>query len=280
MKIKKNFWRAGKALWIQIIAFAVAVMLYSVCCYPIYTSSKARIMRQLYEDIHDMDLEELSEDDEETLGDYQKEKFETVIANENYEQIYTSRSSLKTTHARKYIENKIAQYTEEGTLVKEVAKVEKMLITGVAADKNTARISVMGVEDKPGTAFKIFNTLAKHNINVDIILQSVGRDGTKDITFTVSQDDLKEAMEVMEARKEALTIKEMNYNEKVAKVSIVGAGMLSNPGVAATMFESLSNSNININMISTSEIRITVLIDEKDADRALVAIHDGFGLED
>ena len=116
MKIKKNFWRDGKALWIQIIAFAVAVMLYSVCCYPIYTSSKARIMRQLYEDIHDMDLEELSEDDEETLGDYQKEKFETVIANENYEQIYTSRSSLKTTHARKYIENKIAQYTEEGTL--------------------------------------------------------------------------------------------------------------------------------------------------------------------
>ena len=160
------------------------------------------------------------------------------------------------------------------------AAVEKMLITGVAADKNTARISVMGVEDKPGTAFKIFNTLAKHNINVDIILQSVGRDGTKDITFTVSQDDLKEAMEVMEARKEALTIKEMNYNEKVAKLSIVGAGMLSNPGVAATMFESLSNSNININMISTSEIRITVLIDEKDADRALVAIHDGFGLED
>ena len=280
MKIKKNFWRDGKALWIQIIAFAVAVMLYSVCCYPIYTSSKARIMRQLYEDIHDMDLEELSEDDEETLGDYQKEKFETIIANENYEQIYTSRSSLKTMQSRKYIENKIAQYTEEGTLVKEVAKVEKMLITGVAADKNTARISVMGVEDKPGTAFKIFNTLAKHNINVDIILQSVGRDGTKDITFTVSQDDLKEAMEVMEARKEALTIKEMNYNEKVAKVSIVGAGMLSNPGVAATMFESLSNSNININMISTSEIRITVLIDEKDADRALVAIHDGFGLED
>ena len=116
MKIKKDFWRNGKALWIQIIAFALAVILYSVCCYPIYTSSKARIMRQLYEDIHDMDLEELSEDDEETLGDYQKEKFETIIANENYEQIYTSRSSLKTTHARKYIENKIAQYTEEGTL--------------------------------------------------------------------------------------------------------------------------------------------------------------------
>ena len=169
---------------------------------------------------------------------------------------------------------------EEGTVVKEVVEVEKMLITGVAADKNTARISVLGIDDKPGTAFKIFNTLSKHNINVDIILQSVGRDGTKDITFTVSQDDLREAMEVLDARKEALTIKAIKYDENVSKVSIVGAGMLSNPGVAATMFESLFNSNININMISTSEIRITVLIDEKDTDRALIAIHDGFGLEE
>jgi len=170
--------------------------------------------------------------------------------------------------------------TEEGTVVKEEVEVEKMLITGVAADRNTARISVMGIDDKPGIAFKIFNTLAKHNINVDIILQSVGRDGTKDISFTVSEDDLKEAMEVLEARKKALTIKEILYNKDVAKISIVGAGMLTNPGVAATMFESLYNSNININMISTSEIRITVLIDEKDTDKALVAVHDGFGLED
>lgn len=170
--------------------------------------------------------------------------------------------------------------TEEGTVVKEVVKVEKMLITGVAADKNTARISVIGVEDKPGIAFKIFNTLSRNSINVDIILQSVGREGTKDISFTVSQDDLKEALQVLEDRKQALTIKEITYDEKVAKISIVGAGMLSNPGVAATMFESLCNSNININMISTSEIRITVLINEKDADKALVAVHDGFGLED
>ena len=158
--------------------------------------------------------------------------------------------------------------------------MEKMLITGVAADKNTARISVMGIEDKPGTAFRIFNTLAKHNINVDIILQSVGREGTKDISFTVSEDDLKEAMDVLESRKKSLTIKEILYNKEVAKISIVGAGMLTNPGVAATMFESLYNSNININMISTSEIRITVLIDEKDTDKALIAVHDGFGLED
>ena len=170
--------------------------------------------------------------------------------------------------------------TEEGTVVKEEVEVEKMLITGVAEDKNTARISVMGIEDKPGTAFRIFNTLAKHNINVDIILQSVGREGTKDISFTVSEDDLKEAMDVLESRKKSLTIKEILYNKEVAKISIVGAGMLTNPGVAATMFESLYNSNININMISTSEIRITVLIDEKDTDKALIAVHDGFGLED
>ena len=170
--------------------------------------------------------------------------------------------------------------TEEGTVVKEEVEVEKMLITGVAADKNTARISVMGIEDKPGTAFRIFNTLAKHNINVDIILQSVGREGTKDISFTVSEDDLKEAMDVLESRKKSLTIKEILYNKEVAKISIVGAGMLTNPGVAATMFESLYNSNININMISTSEIRITVLIDEKDTDKVLIAVHDGFGLED
>ncbi|MFQ7310244.1 MAG: aspartate kinase [Sellimonas sp.] len=170
--------------------------------------------------------------------------------------------------------------SEEGTVVKEVVKMEKMLITGVAADRNTARISAMGVADKPGIAFKIFNTLAKRNINVDIILQSVGRDGTKDISFTVSEDDLKETLQILEEKKEALTIKEVTYNTNVSKVSIVAAGMLSNPGVAAKMFESLFNSNININMISTSEIRITVLIDEKDTDKAMVAIHDGFGLND
>ena len=185
--------------------------------------------------------------------------------------------------AKKYGVELVVRYsknTEEGTVVKEVVKVEKMLITGVAADKNTARVSVIGVEDRPGIAFKIFNTLAKNNINVDIILQSVGRGGTKDISFTVSEDDLDDTLRLMEENKEALTIKEIAHNENVAKISIVGAGMLSNPGVAATMFEALCNSNINISMISTSEIRITVLIDEKDADKALVAVHDGFGLED
>ena len=164
----------------------------------------------------------------------------------------------------------------EGTVVKEVVKMEKMLITGVASDKNTARISVIGVDDKPGTAFKIFHRLAKNNINIDIILQSVGRDGTKDISFTVAQDDLQDALRVLEENKEALTIQEIQYNEKVAKVAIVGAGMMSNPGVASQMFEALYGYGININMISTSEIRITVLVDEKDVNTAVNAIHDGF----
>lgn len=166
----------------------------------------------------------------------------------------------------------------EGTTVKEVVKMEKMLVTGVASDKNTARISVIGVEDKPGVAFKVFHRLAKNNINIDIILQSVGRDGSKDISFTVAEDDLEDAIKVLEENKEALTIKEIKHNARVAKVAIVGAGMMSNPGVASQMFEALFNSNININMISTSEIRITVLIDEKDVDRAVQAIHEKFAL--
>ena len=164
----------------------------------------------------------------------------------------------------------------EGTVIKEKAKMEKMLITGVAADSNTARISVIGVEDKPGTAFKIFHTLARNNINVDIILQSVGRDGTKDISFTVSEDDLQDALDTLEEHKETLTIQQITSNKHVAKISVVGAGMMSNPGVAAKMFESMYNSRVNINMIATSEIRITVLVDEKDVDKAMNAVHDGF----
>lgn len=164
----------------------------------------------------------------------------------------------------------------EGTVVREGADMEKLLVTGVAADKNTARISVIGVLDKPGIAFNIFDTLAKNNINVDIILQSVGREGTKDISFTVAGDDMEHAIEILEKNKKRLTIKEVSCNPDVAKLSVVGAGMMSNPGVAAKMFEALYNSRVNINMISTSEIRITVLVDEKDIDKAMNAVHDGF----
>lgn len=166
----------------------------------------------------------------------------------------------------------------EGTVVREGADMEKLLVTGVAADKNTARISAIGVLDKPGIAFNIFDTLAKNNINVDIILQSVGREGTKDISFTVAGDDMEQAIEILEKNKKRLTIKEVSCNPHVAKLSVVGAGMMSNPGVAAKMFEALYNSRVNINMISTSEIRITVLVDEKDIDKAMNAVHDGFAM--
>ena len=168
----------------------------------------------------------------------------------------------------------------EGTIVKEETSVERMLISGVALDKNTARISVIGLKDEPGMAFRLFNMLAKEGINVDVILQSIGRENSKDISFTISRDEADEAVKIIEANKARIGCNSISCNKEVVKVSIVGAGMMSNPGVAAKMFEALFNENININMISTSEIRITVLIDEKDADRALVAIHDGFGLED
>ena len=164
----------------------------------------------------------------------------------------------------------------EGTIVKEETDVESMLISGVAVDKNAARIAVIGVEDIPGIAFKMFDLLAKHNINVDVILQSIGRDGTKDISFTVARDDLQEAVTVLNENKSRITAKEIQSDDTVAKVSIVGAGMQSNPGVASQMFEALYNVGINIRMIATSEIRITVLINEEDVEKAMRAVHDKF----
>ena len=167
----------------------------------------------------------------------------------------------------------------EGTVVKEVVKkMERMLISGVALDRDADRISVIEIKDAPGSAFKLFNTLAKKNINVDIIIQSVGREGTKDISFTVAHDNLKEAIELLEEYQEVLGFERVDYNCEVAKLSIVGAGMMSNPGVAAKMFECLYNENVNINMIATSEIRITVLVNSEDAVRAMNAVHDAFGL--
>ena len=168
----------------------------------------------------------------------------------------------------------------EGTVVKEDVKVERMLVSGVAADKNATRISVIGLEDRPGVAFRLFDALAKANINVDMILQSIGRENTKDISFTIPEDSADDALEVLEANKERLKAQKIECKRNVAKVSVVGAGMMSNPGVAAKMFECLYNSNININMISTSEIRVTVLIDEQDVEKAMNATHDAFGLED
>lgn len=163
-----------------------------------------------------------------------------------------------------------------GTQVKEVIKMEKMLIKGVAKDDNIARIAVIGVPDKPGVAFQTFTTLAKKKVNVDIILQSIGRDGTKDISFTVPISQKDAALECLNAEKEYLGAHDIQMDDTVSKVSIVGAGMQSNPGVASKMFEALYEAGINIRMISTSEIKISVLVDREKAKQAVIAIHNAF----
>lgn len=168
----------------------------------------------------------------------------------------------------------------EGTVVKEEVTVERMLISGVALDTDAVRIAVIGLKDVPGMAFKLFDVLARKHINVDVILQSIGRAGTKDISFTVDKKDLDDAVAALEENQARLGYKELHSERNIAKLSIVGAGMMSNPGVAAKMFESLYNEGVNINMISTSEIRVTVLIDENDGVRAMNEVHDAFNLAD
>lgn len=166
----------------------------------------------------------------------------------------------------------------EGTIVKEDTGMEKMLVSGVASDTDSARVAVVGLEDTPGVAFRLFNLLAKNDINIDMILQSVGRHGTKDITFTCSDENADRAEGII--KNNIGKYESIDVNKNVAKVSIVGAGMQSNAGVAAKMFEALYDENINIRMISTSEIRVTVLIDEQYTERAMNAIHDKFALGD
>ena len=163
-----------------------------------------------------------------------------------------------------------------GTIVKEKSKMEKMLISGVAKDTDIARVSVIGIPDEPGFAFRLFSKLSKKNINVDIILQSIGRDGTKDISFTIAADRLDDAMEALKDYVESVGAKDILTSTDVAKISIVGAGMESHAGVATKMFEALYDAQINIRMIATSEIKVSVLISKKDADRAVSAIHDKF----
>ena len=166
---------------------------------------------------------------------------------------------------------------KSGTKVKEVVKkMEKSHISGVAKDKNIARLALVGVEDTPGIAFRIFSLLAKNNVNVDIILQSIGRSETKDISFTVARGDMETARQVLEDNRESIRFDNIDVSDHIAKVSIVGAGMINNPGVAAAMFEALFSAGINISMISTSEIKVSVLVDEDDADRAVQVIHQRF----
>ena len=163
-----------------------------------------------------------------------------------------------------------------GTKVKEVVKMEKTNIAGVAKDTSIARIAVVGLEHNPGVAFRVFSVLGRANINVDAIIQSIGRGESKDISFTLPRADVEEAVRVLEEQKDSLRFDHLTVEDKIAKVSIVGAGMMTTPGVAAKMFEALYDANINIQMINTSEIRVSVLIDEGDAAAAVRAVHDKF----
>ena len=163
-----------------------------------------------------------------------------------------------------------------GTKVKEGSNMEKLLVSGVARDNNCARVEIINLDDTPGTAFKVFSLMAKHNVNIDIILQSVGRDNKKSISFTIRQDDAERVEKILRDAKEMLGYEDISINTKVAKVSIVGAGMASATGVASKMFEALASAGINIRMISTSEIKISVLINEEDSEKAVKAIHEEF----
>lgn len=163
----------------------------------------------------------------------------------------------------------------EGTYVKEVNQVEKMLVRGVTRDNDVARVSLCGVDDTPGIAFKVFSKLAGEGICVDLIIQSIGSNGKKDISFTVTEGDLQKTLDLFE-NSHTVNVEHVNWTKDVSKVSIVGAGMVNNAGVAADMFEALYNAHINIHMIATSEIKISVLVDRSDAEKAVVAIHDKF----
>ena len=163
-----------------------------------------------------------------------------------------------------------------GTKVKEVTKVEKTTIAGVAKDTSIARIALIGLRHNPGVAFQVFDLLSKHNITVDLILQSIGREDSKDISFTVHEKDLEDAQEILTENQEVLCFDHIEVDGNIGKVSIVGAGLMTNCGMAARMFEALYEAGINIQMINTSEIRVSVLLDEGDVDRAVRAIHAKF----
>ena len=163
-----------------------------------------------------------------------------------------------------------------GTKVKEVTKVDKTTIAGVAKDTSIARIALIGLRHNPGVAFQVFDLLSKHNINVDLILQSIGREDSKDISFTVHEKDLEDARAILTENQEVLCFDHIEVDGNIGKVSIVGAGLMTNCGMAARMFEALYEAGINIQMINTSEIRVSVLLDEGDVDRAVRAIHAKF----
>ena len=184
--------------------------------------------------------------------------------------------------ARRYDVNLVVRSSmseEEGTVVKETTKMEKMLISGVAVDKNIAKIAVSGMKDNPESTFKLLNLMAKNGVNIDVMIQSLEKDGTKTLTFTVARPDMMMTLNLLKKYSDEIGNANVSCEEDVAKVSVVGAGVSSNPGVAAKMFEALSNAGINTDMVTTSEIRITAVIKESEAETAMRAVHDRFASE-
>ena len=184
--------------------------------------------------------------------------------------------------ARRYDVNLVVRSSmseEEGTVVKETTKMEKMLISGVAVDKNIAKIAVSGMKDNPESTFKLLNLMAKNGVNIDVMIQSLEKDGTKTLTFTVARPDMMMTLDLLKKYSDVIGNANVSCEEDVAKVSVVGAGVSSNPGVAAKMFEALSNAGINTDMVTTSEIRITAVIKESEAETAMRAVHDRFASE-
>lgn len=184
--------------------------------------------------------------------------------------------------AKKYNVNLVVKSSfnnNEGTYVREVTNMEKMVVSGVAHDLNVMQVAIVGIENKPGNAYKLFKLLADSNISVDVILQSIGRDNSKDISFTVSKTNKENTIKIVNENLKLLGAREVTFSEDYAKVSIVGAGMANNPGIAATLFEALAEKEINIHMISTSEISITCLVKSGDVEKAVKAIHAKFNLD-
>ncbi|MGM0369082.1 MAG: aspartate kinase [Bacillota bacterium] len=168
-----------------------------------------------------------------------------------------------------------------GTYIKEVTELEKTnVVSGVTCNKDEVKFSLLGVPDEPGIASRIFSELAELGINVDMIIQNIHYDDVNDITFTIDHEDFEQAHSLLEKLKEKLNYRKLISDVNVAKVSIVGAGMSTNPGVAARMFEALGQDEVNIEMISTSEIKVSCLIAEQQADQAVEAIHDEFELKE
>ena len=184
--------------------------------------------------------------------------------------------------ARRYDVNLVVRSSmseEEGTVVKETTKMEKMLISGVAVDKNIAKIAVSGMKDNPESTFKLLNLMAKNGVNIDVMIQSLEKDGTKTLTFTVARPDMMMTLDLLKKYSDVIGNANVSCEEDGAKVSVVGAGVSANPGVAAKMFEALSNAGINTDMVTTSEIRITAVIKESEAETAMRAVHDRFASE-